>query len=122
MLKTFGFGVALLMAGAVPSFAQDTCPEPPIPTVVDGSTATRDQLVAGIAAVKAYIAASDTYQSCINDYVTAAKAQADKDKKPMDKAIIQTEGDRVTANQNNKQKVGDAINVSIGAFKKAHPT
>ena len=59
------------------------------------------------AAVKAYIAASDTYQACINDYVTAQKAQADKDKKPMDPAIIQAEGDKVTANQNNKQKVGD---------------
>jgi alpha-beta hydrolase superfamily lysophospholipase len=121
MLKRLGLGAALLIAGAVPAFAEDTCQAPPIPAVVDGNSATRDQLVAGIAAVKGYISASDTYQACIADYLAVAKTQADKDKKPVDPALVQAEGDKVTANQNNKQKVGDAINVSIGAWKKAHP-
>lgn len=109
------------MAGAVPAFADDACPVPPTPAVVDGATASRDQLVAGIAAVKTYIAASDTYQACISDYLKAQTADADKNKKPVDPALIQAEGGKVTANQNSKQTVGDAINVSIGAYKKAHP-
>jgi alpha-beta hydrolase superfamily lysophospholipase len=121
MLKKFTLAAVLLVAGAVPAFAEDTCQAPPVPASVDGATVARDQLVAAIAAVKTYIAASDTYQACINDYVTAQKAQADKDKKPMDAALIQVEGDKITANQNNKQKIGDDINTSIGAFKKAHP-
>ena len=121
MLKRFALAAILSVVGAVPAFADDTCQAPPVPVAVDGTTVTRDQLVAAIAAVKTYIAASDTYQQCINDYVTAQKAQADKDKKPMDPALIQTEGDKITANQNNKQTIGDAINVSIGAYKKAHP-
>jgi hypothetical protein len=121
MLKRFALGAALLMAGAVPAFAEDSCPVPPTPTVVDGATATREQLVAGIAAVKSYIAASDTYQACLTDYVKDQQAQAAKDKKPMDPALIQLEGDKGTASQNSKQTVGDAINVSIGAYKKAHP-
>lgn len=121
MLKRLVLGAALLFAGAVPAFAEDSCAVPPVPAVVDGSSATRDQLVAGIAAVKGYIAQSDTYQACIADYLAVAKTQADKDKKPVDPALVQAEGDKVTANQNSKQKVGDAINASIGAWKKAHP-
>ena len=121
MLKRFALGAALLMAGAVPAFAEDSCPVPPTPAVVDGATASREQLVAGIGAVKTYIAASDTYQACIADYIKVQTAAAAKDKKPLDPALIQTEGDKVTANQTSKQTVGDAINVSIGAYKKAHP-
>jgi hypothetical protein len=121
MSKKLGLAAVLLLAGAVPAFADDTCQAPPVPVAVDGNTVTRDQLLAAIAAVKMYIASSDTYQQCINDYITAQNAQADKDKKPHDAAMIQAEGDKVTANQNNKQKIGDAINVSIGAYKKAHP-
>ena len=121
MLKKFGLAAVLLVAGAAPAFAEDTCQAPPVPVAVDGTTVARDQLVAAIAAVKTYIAASDTYQQCINDYVTAQKAQADKDKKPMDPALIQVEGDKITANQNNKQKIGDDVNTAIAAYKKAHP-
>jgi alpha-beta hydrolase superfamily lysophospholipase len=121
MLKKLGLAAILLVAGAVPALADDTCQAPPIPAAVDGSTASRDQVLAAQAAVKAYIASSDTYQACINDYVTAQKTQADKDKKPMDAAIIQTEGDKITANQNTKQKVGDDFNTAVGAYKKAHP-
>jgi alpha-beta hydrolase superfamily lysophospholipase len=120
MLKKLGLAAALLVAGAVPALADDTCQAPPIPAAVDGSTASRDQVLAAQAAVKTYIA-SDTYQACINDYVTAQKAQADKDKKPMDAATIQTEGDKITANQASKQKVGDDFNTAVGAYKKAHP-
>ena len=121
MLKKFGLGAALLLAGAMPAFAEDSCAAPLVPAVVDGNTASRDQIVAGIAAVKAYIALSDDYQACIGDYLTAQKAQADKDKKSMDPALSRAESDKITANQNSKQAVGDAINVSIGAYKKAHP-
>jgi hypothetical protein len=121
MLKKFGLGAVLLLAGAMPAFAEDACPVPPAPVAVDGATAARDQLVAGIAAVKGYMTASDTYQACIADYLKVQQAAAAKDKKPVDPALIQMEGDKVTANQNSKQAVGDAINVSIGAYKKAHP-
>ena len=61
--------------------------------------------------MKTYISASDTYhQACINDYVTAQKAQADKDKKPMDAGrLSRSRGDKITANQATKQK-GSATN------------
>ena len=121
MLKKLGLAAVLLVAGAVPCFAEDTCPVPPVPVAVDGSTATRDQVLAAQAAVKAFMAASDTYQACVNDYITVQNAQADKDKKPHDAVMIQAEGDKVNANQNNKQKAGDDFNTAVGAYKKAHP-
>ena len=39
----------------------------------------------------------------------------------MDATLIQVEGDKITANQNSKQKVGDDFNTAVGAYKKAHP-
>jgi len=121
MLKAIGITAVLLAAGAVPAFAEDTCTVPTIPVSIDGATATKDQILAGIKASKDYIAASDTYQQCIGDYVTAAKADAAKDKKPVDPALIQVELAKADASQANKQKVGDTINSAIGAYKKAHP-
>src|ERR1700744_3357433 len=103
MLKKFGLAAVLLVAAGVPAFAADSCQVPPVPAAVDGSTATREQVLAAQAAVKAYMATSDTFQACVNDYITAQNSQADKDKKPHDAAMIQMEGDKITANQNNKQ-------------------
>jgi hypothetical protein len=121
MFKKFGLAAVLLVAGVAPSFADDTCQVPPVPTAVDGSTATADQMRAAIGAFNAFSKASDTYQQCISDYITAQNAQADKDKKPHDTVMIQAEGDKVTANQTAKQTVGDGINSAIGVYKKAHP-
>lgn len=121
MLKKFGLGVILLAAGAVPAFADDTCQVPPTPAAIDGTTATADQMRAGIAAFNAFSKASDAYQVCVNDYITAQNAAADKDKKPHDTAMIQSEGDKVTANQTAKEKAGADLNAAIGVYKKAHP-
>jgi hypothetical protein len=121
MLKKFGLAAVLTVVCAVPAFADDTCQVPPVPAAVNGATASRDQILAAQAAVKTFLTASDTYQQCINDYITAQNSQADKDKKPHDAVMIQAEGDKVVANQNNKQKVGDEFNTAVGAYKAAHP-
>jgi hypothetical protein len=121
MLKKYGLAAVLLLTCTAPSFADDTCQVPPAPTAVDGTTATADQMRAAIAAFNAFSKASDTYQACVNDYITAQNAAADKDKKPHDTAMIQAEGDKVTANQAAKEKAGADLNASIGVYKKAHP-
>ena len=121
MFRKYGLAAALLLAGAVPAFAEDSCQVPPVPAAVDGNTVTKDQMVAAIAAVKAYQTASDTYQQCITDYVTAQNAQADKDKKPHDTVMIQSEGDKGTANEASKEKTVGDLNAAIGVYKKAHP-
>jgi hypothetical protein len=121
MLRKFGLAAILLAACAAPAFADDTCQVPAVPASVNGATASRDQILTEQAAVKTFLAASDTYQACVNDYITAQNAAADKEKKPHDAAMIQSEGDKVTANQNNKQKVGDDFNAAVAAYKAAHP-
>jgi hypothetical protein len=121
MLKKYGLAAALLLAGAVPAFADDACQLPPTPAAVDGTSATADQLRAAIAGFNAFSKASDTYQQCIADYISAQNAQADKDKKPHDATMIQSEGDKVTANQAAKEKAGTDLNAAIGLYKKAHP-
>lgn len=122
MLKKFGLAAVLLVAGAVPSFAADTCTTPVVPAAIDGATVAIDVLRKAIADTKAYIAASDAYQQCIVDYVATVKADADKNKTPVDAALIQAEAAKGEANQASKQKAGDDINTAIGAYKKAHPT
>ena len=121
MYKKFGLAAVLLVAGAAPSFAEDACQVPPVPVAVDGTTVSHDGMVAAIAAVKAYQTASDTYQTCITDYVAAQNAQADKDKKPHDANLIQSEGDKGTANEASKEKAVNDLNVAIVAYKTAHP-
>jgi len=121
MFKKFGLAAVLLVAGAAPSFAEDTCQVPPVPASVDGATVSHDGMVAAIAAVKAYQTASDTYQTCITDYVAAQNAQADKDKKAHDPNMIQSEGDKGTANETSKEKAVNDLNTAIVAYKKAHP-
>jgi hypothetical protein len=120
MLKKIGLAAVLLAAGAVPAFAQDTCQVPPMPASIDGSTATADQVRAGIKAVNDYQNSVETYKACLADYVTAQNAQADKDKKQHDATMIQAEGDKATAADATKQKAVDGINTTIAAFKAAH--
>jgi hypothetical protein len=120
MLRNFGLAALLLATCAVPAFADDTCQVPPVPAAVDGATASRDQILAAQTSVKSFLTTSDTYQQCVKTYIDTQNAAADKDKKPHDAVMIQTEGDKITANQNAKQKVGDDFNAAVAAYKAAH--
>jgi hypothetical protein len=120
MLKHFGLAAVLLATCAVPAFADDTCQVPPTPTAVDGASATTDAMRAAIKNVNDYQASVEKYKQCVSDYVTAQNSAADKDKKPHDAAMIQSEGDKVTAADASKQKAVDGINASIAAYKAAH--
>jgi hypothetical protein len=98
------------------SYAHDNCWAPRTPARLDGYTATREQIVAAMAAVKSYAASSDAYQKCISDFVRLRKAQAGKDKKLLDAALILIENHRITASQENKRKVAEQVEVAINAF------
>ena len=121
MLKKIGLTSALLLAGALPAMAQATCTAPIAPAAVDGSTATQAQMVAGIAAVKAFIAASDNYQDCLGANLKSQKDAAVAANKAFDPAIEQAIVARGLDNQTQKEKVGGEINAAVGAYKKIHP-
>ena len=98
------------------SFAHDNCWAPRMPAAMDGATAKREQIVAGMAAEKSYLAQSDAYQKCIADFVAFRKAQADKANKPADGPLVVIECHRIFVAQENKKKAADRIKVAINAF------
>jgi hypothetical protein len=120
MTKTMFVAAVLMLGSAAPALAQSACTEPATPAAVDGATASADEIRAGIAAAKSFIAQSDVYQECLGKEVEAAKAQAAADKKPFDQSIADAAMAKAETNQKAKEKVGADINASIGVYKKAH--
>ena len=60
------------------SFARDSCTAPQMPAPIDGLTASRNEIVAGMAATNRYAAASDAYQRCIRDFVAVRQSHQDQ--------------------------------------------
>ncbi len=98
------------------SFAGDNCQAPRMPAALNGSTASRAQVVASMAAMKRYTAASDAFQRCIDVFVAAKRAQADKNNKPMNMPLVVLENHRLLASENNKKKVAAQVRLAIVAF------
>jgi hypothetical protein len=96
------------------SFANDNCRAPAMPAPLDGFTASREQVMAGIAAMKSYTAASDVFQRCVQEFV--AVRRSGKNKQPMSMPLVIIENHRVIASENNKKKVASRVRVAINAF------
>jgi hypothetical protein len=98
------------------SFANDSCSAPPMPAPVDGYTASRDQIVAAMAAMKRYAAASDGFQRCVSDFLSASKAQSDRDGKPVDEALVILEHQRIAASERSKRRNAEQVKFAINSF------
>lgn len=101
------------------SYAGDGCVAPSLPRQMNGYTASRPQVLAGMAAQKKYIAQASAYQRCIVDFVAARRAVADRDKKSIDVAMTVIENHRLAASQADRQKVADQVKITIAAFNEA---
>ncbi|MGH8207546.1 MAG: hypothetical protein ACRETK_12300 [Steroidobacteraceae bacterium] len=104
--------VSLLVAlAAGPAFA-DCSPPPDSVQIPDGSTATRDQIIAAQRAVKAYDSAVKDYGSCLQQEENAkVAAGGDKDKLNAKYAKLNNEQvDKVT-------KVAAKFNDELRAYK-----
>ena len=97
------------------SFARDNCEAPQMPAQINGLTASREEIVAGMAAIKRYAAASDAYQRCIRDFVAARQSRPGADR-PVAMALVTIENHRILVSENNKKKAQDRMNASIMAF------
>ena len=110
----------------VPAVAQSACMEPAMPTMPDGKTAARAEIIAAAGAAKEFITKSDEYQGCLNaEYETAVnamKAEAAKDKsKAVDATKMNKEReDKISANQKKKEDVGKAYGATAAAYKAAN--
>ena len=116
---------ALAAPALMPALAQSACMEPTTPTMPDGKTAARAEIIAAAGAAKEFMTKSDEFQGCLNaEYEALVKANEknkDKSKAPdFVKMNAEREG-KITANQKKKEEVGKAYGASATAFKAANP-
>ena len=121
---------ALAAPGLLPALAQSACMEPAAPSMPDGKTAQRADVIAAAGAAKDFVAKSDEYQNCLNsEYETTVKAAVaamkakDKDKsKQVDAAKLDAERQaKISANQKKKEEVGLAYGATAAAYRAANP-
>lgn len=94
------------------SFASDNCRAPVMPAAVDGFTASREQIVAGMAAAERYAAAADLFERCVQNFV--ADRKTDKRAANMSVEIIQNH--RILTSQRNKQIVSARMDAAVSNF------
>jgi hypothetical protein len=87
-----------------------------MPAPLDGYSASREKIVAGMAAAKSYAVQADAYQQCISNYLASRKAAAGKNRQTLDMTLITIETHRITASQADKKKAQGQIEVAINAF------
>ena len=110
----------------LPAFAQSACMEPTTPSMPDGKTAARAEIIAAAGAAKEFMTKSDEYQGCLNaEYEAAVKtgqAAAKEKKQPFDaKNLNKDREEKIATNQKKKEDVGKAYTASATAFKQANP-
>ena len=96
------------------SFASDNCRAPSMPAAIDGFTASREQVVAGMAAAERYAAAADAFERCIENFVAARKT--DKGEKPANMSVAIIENHRILASQRNRKIVSARMDAAISNF------
>jgi hypothetical protein len=137
MMRRICLSAAFVMFAA-PAFAaaDDACTNPTAPTMPNGKTAAREEIIAAANNVKAYVADSDKYQACLKGVLegmdqeyTKADAQAKADKKPLATKVkvdyTKTRAELVKkgeANQTTKEKLGASYAATAAAYRSAHPT
>jgi hypothetical protein len=94
--------LGVLLAGAFPALAQNTCTEPPPPPPIDGAQANADQLRAAMGQAHDFMALSEMYQACL---VQSADADAKL---------------RIAASQRAQETVGKSINTALDTYKRTH--
>lgn len=95
------------------------CDYPERPGIPDGSTATKDELLAAKQAVSDYLAGVDAYLTCIEDDEKAAVAELDdpdpEDLKRRDEMLSK----KFDAANDEKALVGEEFNQQVRAYNAA---
>jgi len=98
------------------SYASDNCRAPSMPAAINGFTASRAQVVAGMEAQKRYVAASDAFERCIQDFVMARKLRAERSGQPVSNSLVIIENHRIIASQRDKKIVSARVRTAINNF------
>lgn len=98
------------------SFANDHCRAPPLPAPVNGFAASREQVVASMAAGKNYAAAAGEFERCVEEFVEARKTEAAGSGRPVSAPLVIIENHRIAASQRNKLLVAARVRATIVNF------
>ena len=98
------------------SFADDRCRAPRMPANVNGFTASREQVVASMAAGKSYAAAAEEFERCVENFVRERKDAAAMAGRPVNMPLTIIENHRIIASQRNKQLVAARVRATIVNF------
>lgn len=96
------------------SFANDHCQAPAVPTPVNGFTASREQVVASMAAGKSYAAAADAFERCVQRFVEDRKMA--KSDGAVSTPLVIIENHRIVASERSKQLVAARVRATIVSF------
>jgi len=87
-----------------------------MPAFVDGLKASREQVVASMAAEKNYAAAAGEFERCVEGFVEARKADAAKSGRTISAPLVIIENHRIAASQRNTQLAAARVRATIVAF------
>lgn len=112
-MKTVILTLSLLLA----STTALACDYPERAKIANGETATKEEMIESQKSVKAYMAAMETYLSCIDDEEKAARAELDQ----LDPDTLAAREESLTKKHNaaveEMQIVADEFNVQVRAYK-----
>ena len=100
------------------SFNNDRCRAPRLPPVLNGATATREQVVAAMEEVKRYAVAADAFQRCVSDFVAARKARTVSGERPLSPSEVIIENHRILVSQRSKETAAAQVRVAINSFNR----
>lgn len=93
------------------SYAGDDCHAPGLPARLNGLAASREQVVAGMAAAKRYAAEAEAFQACVSRFI-AARRQS----RPLTPSQLIIENHRILVSQRAALTAADQIKTAIVAF------
>lgn len=123
MNKVFYGVVCAALIGLTSSAFASECTRSTAPTVPNGDTATRDEMIAANKAIKEYVASTNTYIDCVDSEEKVAVAKVPvttADGKPNTAEINKTHETYITLHNSAvdaMQSVADQFNAAVHAFK-----
>jgi hypothetical protein len=93
------------------SYAGDHCQAPPLPAPIDGTRASRAQVVAAMARARTYRAAADVFERCVENYVAARRTA-----RPLTQNQLVIENHRILVSQRASARAQAQVNAIVDAF------
>ena len=107
--------ILVLMGLSTTALSQECGDEPVAPSIVDGASASMDDLVANSQEVKGFIAEADVFLDCLYEYRDTV---AYKDLDDAAKDEFKTYSTEILDSRN---AIGDVFNEQVAAYRAANP-